>query len=83
MPLGKEKESDLARQRLSVGSLSDHIMLFNAFTEWDRIESPAAKNNFAWRNFLATSILNMLKDMKRDLAGNLKVNVRIICKPIE
>ena len=73
IPLGKEKESDAARVRLSNGTLSDHLMLFNAFDRWDSIGNPGAKNDFVWRNFLSPSILKMLKDMKRDLAGNLKV----------
>ena len=73
MPLGKEKESDAARIKLSAGTLSDHLMLHNAFTQWDTIEHSGAKNDFAWRHFLAPSILIMLKDMKRDLAANLRV----------
>ena len=79
MPLGKEQESDAARVKLSAGTLSDHLMLFNAFTQWDSIQHNGAKNDFAWSHFLAPSILNMLKDMKRDLAGNLRVNLVRAC----
>ena len=71
-PLGKEKESDAARLRLSAGTLSYHLMLFNAFTQWESIGDPGAKNDFVWRNYLSVSVLTMLRDMKRDLAGNLR-----------
>jgi hypothetical protein len=47
-------------------------MLYNAFTRWDNIPNPAAANDFAWGNFLAPQVLKMLKDMKRDFAGNLQ-----------
>ena len=77
-PLGKEKESDAARYHLSAGTFSDHLMLYNAFTQWDAIGSPGAKNEFAWKHYLAPSVLNMLKDMKRDLAGNLRVHCDVI-----
>ena len=73
MPLGKEKESDAARYKLSAGTMSDHLMLYNAFTQWDSIGHNGAKNDFAWKHFLAPTVLNMLKDMKRDMAENLKV----------
>ena len=72
-PLGKEKESDAARYRLSAGTLSDHLMLYNAFTQWDSIGQPGAKNDFIWTNYLSASVLNMLRDMKRDLAKSLRV----------
>ena len=74
MPLGKEKESDAARHKLSAGTVSDHLMLYFAFSRWDAIGDHAAKNDFAWKHFLAPSVLKMLKDMKRDLAENLRVN---------
>ncbi|PVD36953.1 hypothetical protein C0Q70_03946 [Pomacea canaliculata] len=67
-PLGKEKEVDSARRELSGGHKSDHIVLINAMKGWERSLSRGTDKNYCWQNFLSSTTLRMLKDMKKQLA---------------
>jgi len=68
IPLGKEADADRARQKLSKGSKSDHIMLINAFSGWESSMQRHESGQYCWQNFLSESTLRMLRDMKKQLA---------------
>ncbi|XP_041377673.1 ATP-dependent DNA/RNA helicase DHX36-like isoform X2 [Gigantopelta aegis] len=68
IPLGKESDADRARKRLSENSMSDHLMLVNAFQGWEESQSTGNDRNYCWENFLSENTLKLLRDMKRQLA---------------
>ncbi|VDH96114.1 ATP-dependent RNA helicase DHX36 [Mytilus galloprovincialis] len=68
IPLGKEKEADRTRVRLSEGSQSDHIMLINAFQGWERSKARGNDRQYCYDNFLSGNTLKLLADMKRQFA---------------
>ncbi|KAJ8032843.1 ATP-dependent RNA helicase DHX36 [Holothuria leucospilota] len=65
IPLGKEEVADRKRKELSEGSFSDHIMLVNAFRQWeDARTNPRMEEEFCWDYFLSKNTLKMLDNMK-------------------
>ncbi|XP_074654331.1 ATP-dependent DNA/RNA helicase DHX36-like isoform X2 [Tubulanus polymorphus] len=71
-PLGKEKEADQAKRKLANGSMSDHILLVNAFKQWERAKFEGRARNFCWDHYMSSSTLEMLKKMKRQFADLLQ-----------
>lgn len=74
IPLGKEKEADAVRRRISNGSQSDHIMLINAFQGWERAKARGwqESRHYCYDNFLSENTLKLLSDMKRQFADLLR-----------
>eukprot|EP00794_Sanderia_malayensis_P015883 gene15883-17483_t len=68
IPLHKQKEADNVRERFSKASYSDHVMLVNAFSEWEKSRQRREENDWCWRNFLSRNTLNMIKNMKSQFA---------------
>lgn len=57
---GKEEVADRKRKELSEGSFSDHIMLVNAFRQWeDARTNPRMEEEFCWDYFLSKNTLKV------------------------
>ncbi|XP_033112396.1 ATP-dependent DNA/RNA helicase DHX36-like [Anneissia japonica] len=65
-PLGKEKEADVQKWKLSCGSKSDHLMMVYAFRKWEmaRATGAQAERAFCWDNFMSLGTTKMLDNMK-------------------
>ncbi|XP_033763100.1 ATP-dependent DNA/RNA helicase DHX36-like [Pecten maximus] len=68
VPLGKEAEVDQVKSRLSEESQSDHIMLVNAFKGWERAKQRGTAPHYCFENFLSSSVLKQLAEMKGQFA---------------
>ncbi|MCL4126915.1 UNVERIFIED_CONTAM: hypothetical protein GTU68_057753, partial [Idotea baltica] len=63
MVLGKEKLVDKCRLGHAGDTKSDHLMLANVFRKWQDTRG-GETNRFVWDNFLSSSILMQLKNMR-------------------
>ena len=72
VPLGKEQLVDKKKRELSNNSRSDHLMLANVMSEWEKASLNKRSNDFCWNYFLSESTLRMLNNMKRQFADHLK-----------
>ncbi|KAJ8715102.1 hypothetical protein PYW08_005083 [Mythimna loreyi] len=70
--IGKEKEINEVRRTLALGEPSDHVAMSEAIIQFENCRSYHEKRNYAYENFLAFNTLELLSDMKRQFANNLK-----------
>ena len=73
-PTSMRRAADAAKVRLSRGSESDQVTVFNALTERDRImkrSGPDAYCTFCRTNFLGQSTMQMISDLRKNLAREL------------
>lgn len=72
-PLGKEQLADKKRKEIAGDYMSDHLMYLNAFHRWEtvRCRGYREESDFCWRNFLSSSTLRMIFDMKKQFAEHL------------
>ncbi|XP_022822614.1 ATP-dependent RNA helicase DHX36-like [Spodoptera litura] len=70
--IGKEKEVDEAKRTLALGEPSDHVAISEAVIQFEHYRTYHEKRKFAYENFLSCHTLELLSDMKRQFAGNLK-----------
>ena len=68
IPLGKEYLADQRRFALSEDSKSDHLMLANAISGWEKSHN---KRQYCWDNFLSESTIRMLVNMKKQFGEHL------------
>uniref|UniRef100_H2Z8B9 RNA helicase n=1 Tax=Ciona savignyi TaxID=51511 RepID=H2Z8B9_CIOSA len=71
LPLGKEDEANVRKQELARGSNSDHMMLVNMFDGWLAAKRAGSDREYCWNNFLSSSTLKMLCDMRQQFKGHL------------
>nr|CAB3237884.1 ATP-dependent RNA helicase DHX36 [Phallusia mammillata] len=71
-PLGKEKAADARRKALAGPHNSDHLMLVEAYRGWQEATKRGSAGDYCWRNFMSGSILNMIKDMRRQFTEYLQ-----------
>ncbi|KAG1687692.1 ATP-dependent RNA helicase DHX36 [Nymphon striatum] len=71
IPLGKEHLVDKRKQVLANGTKSDHIAFINAVKGWENSKSNKEAYEYAYFNFLSTSTLNLLVDLKKQFAEYL------------
>ncbi|CAH2092989.1 unnamed protein product [Euphydryas editha] len=69
--IGKEKEIDIAKRNLAMGEPSDHIAISEAILRWEKC-SQSTRRSFAYDNFLSNNTLELLSDMKKQLANDLR-----------
>lgn len=69
-PLGKEQEVDSVRREFARGCKSDHLMIANVMMDYEEAKR-SNDGNFCWDHFLSPNTLNMLENLKRDLAAHL------------
>jgi ATP-dependent RNA helicase DHX36 len=72
VPLGKERAVDERKRGLAAGTKSDHIMLANAISGWERARRSNQSGDYCWSNYLSESTLRMLSNMKDQFAEHLK-----------
>ncbi|CAH0694644.1 unnamed protein product [Spodoptera exigua] len=70
--IGKEKEVDEAKRTLALGEPSDHVAISEAVMQFEHCRTYQEKRNFAYEYFLSCHTLELLSDMKRQFADNLK-----------
>ncbi|KAK8400341.1 hypothetical protein O3P69_003203 [Scylla paramamosain] len=71
VPLGKERQVDEIKRRLGKGMQSDHLLLVKVFEGWEQACKYRDERNYCWDNFLSSSILSQLKNMRRQFMGLL------------
>lgn len=73
-PTSMRRAADAAKVRLSRGSESDQVTVFNALTERDRImkrSGSGAFHTFCRTNFLGQSTMQMICDLRKNMAREL------------
>ncbi|XP_071964340.1 ATP-dependent DNA/RNA helicase DHX36-like [Antedon mediterranea] len=88
IPLGKEKEADAQKVKLSYESKSDHLMMVYAFRGWEeaRATGSNAERAYCWNNFMSMNSLKMLDNMKTqfcELLCNIGFVLNKSCKQDE
>lgn len=73
-PLGKERQVDEIKRKLCKSMRSDHLLLVKVFEGWEQACQHRDERNYCWDNFLSGSILNQLKNMRRQFMGHLYDN---------
>lgn len=68
---GKEREIDIRKRNLALEEPSDHIAISEAILRWEKC-SPTSRRSFAYDNFLSNNTLELLSDMKKQLANDLR-----------
>ncbi|XP_039287143.1 ATP-dependent DNA/RNA helicase DHX36 [Nilaparvata lugens] len=71
VPLNKENEVNVVRDSFDMGRKSDHLLMAEAFSQWERAEHDGYGWKFCSQNFLIRNILFLLRDMKEQFAGYL------------
>ncbi|TRZ01981.1 hypothetical protein DNTS_024156 [Danionella cerebrum] len=73
IPLGKEKIADQKRKMFSQSSRSDHLSVVNAFWGWEdaKRQGERCERDYCWENFLSSSTLQMIQNMKGQFAEHL------------
>ncbi|XP_076061555.1 ATP-dependent RNA helicase Rhau [Oratosquilla oratoria] len=71
IPLGKERVVDEIKKKMSRGSRSDHLMLVNVFDGWETAVRYREDRGYVWDNFLSSSVLNQLQNMRKQFMGLL------------
>ncbi|XP_026321483.1 ATP-dependent RNA helicase DHX36-like isoform X2 [Hyposmocoma kahamanoa] len=69
--IGKEREVDAVRIRLSQGEPSDHVAISEAIIQWEKA-SPHRRYSFAFEHFLSHSTVELLSEMKSQLGDSLR-----------
>ncbi|XP_055918201.1 ATP-dependent DNA/RNA helicase DHX36 [Eupeodes corollae] len=72
LPLGKEKQVDQAKKRLSNNLKSDHLMVVNVLDEYRRAQQHHAERNFCYDHFVSHSVVSQLETMKKQFCELLK-----------
>lgn len=67
----KDFEQKAVKRKLALGEPSDHVAISEAMIQWERCASNK-RNGFAYANFLSSSTLQLLSDMKKQIGDNLK-----------
>ncbi|KAH9630288.1 hypothetical protein HF086_012473 [Spodoptera exigua] len=63
---------DEAKRTLALGEPSDHVAISEAVMQFEHCRTYQEKRNFAYEYFLSCHTLELLSDMKRQFADNLK-----------
>lgn len=71
IPVGKERAVDDVKKKLSKGTKSDHILLVTVYDGWERALQHRQDKHYCWDNFLSSSVLHQLKNMRRQFMGLL------------
>uniref|UniRef100_S4PXP2 RNA helicase n=5 Tax=Pararge aegeria TaxID=116150 RepID=S4PXP2_9NEOP len=69
--LGKEQEVDRAKRSFALGEPSDHVAISEAIIRWEECWGKK-RRAFAYENFLSNNTLELLTEMKKQLADNLR-----------
>ncbi|XP_045451735.1 ATP-dependent DNA/RNA helicase DHX36-like [Melitaea cinxia] len=69
--IGKERKIDITKRNLALEEPSDHIAISEAILKWEKC-SPSSRRSFAYDNFLSNNTLELLSDMKKQLAKELR-----------
>ncbi|XP_055837370.1 ATP-dependent DNA/RNA helicase DHX36 [Episyrphus balteatus] len=72
LPLGKEKQVDAAKKRLSNDTKSDHLMIVNVINEYRRAQQYNAERHFCFDNFVSQSVVSQLERMKKQFCELLE-----------
>ena len=69
-----QNETDRAKRALGDGTWSDHLTLLRAYDGWleARAGGGGRERDYAWRNFLSTNTLAMIREMKKQLCDLLR-----------
>ncbi|KAG0721051.1 ATP-dependent RNA helicase DHX36 [Chionoecetes opilio] len=70
-PMGKQRLVDETKRKISKGMRSDHLLLVKVYEGWEKACHYRDERNYCWDNFLSSSILNQLKNMRRQFMGLL------------
>ncbi|XP_064642858.1 ATP-dependent DNA/RNA helicase DHX36-like isoform X2 [Lineus longissimus] len=71
IPMGKERMADLKKKELAQNTCSDHLMLVNAYNGWLAARAKGRDQAYCWDNFLSSSTLWMLTNMRKQFADLL------------
>ncbi|KAK6966184.1 ATP-dependent RNA helicase DHX36, partial [Biomphalaria glabrata] len=80
IPLGKEEAANKVKTKLAGSSRSDHIMLINAFKGWEKSKKKGCARTYCWQHFLSENTLQLLHDMKKQLA-HLLYDIGFLASP--
>lgn len=71
IPLGKEKDVDQRKKELCAGMKSDHLLLSEVISLWERAEERRRGWEFCRVNYLSNNTLTQLCEMKNQFARHL------------
>jgi len=71
MPLEQKDAADQAKRRFAEGEPSDHFAFLRAFQEWEIARRKGQEGQFCYRNFLSSSTMRMVSDMRKQFSDLL------------
>ncbi|KAL4703549.1 hypothetical protein ACJJTC_010169 [Scirpophaga incertulas] len=66
----REEEVKAVKRKLARGEPSDQIAMSEAILQWERC-APHRRHDFSYANFLSSSTIELLSDMKKQIGNNL------------
>ncbi|KAK4309183.1 hypothetical protein Pmani_019168 [Petrolisthes manimaculis] len=73
-PIGKERQVDEVKKKLSKNSKSDHLLMTSVYEGWEQAAYHRDERNYCWDNFLSSSVLYQLRSMRKQFMGLLHDN---------
>ncbi|CAM6110806.1 unnamed protein product [Calypogeia fissa] len=65
LPIDRKEDADEARRHFAGDHQSDHIALLRAYDSWQSAKRDGWERKFCWENYLSSSTLQMMEDMRR------------------
>ena len=69
-----KSNANKARQKLSMDSFSDHMVLLKAFHGWQKAKNDGLEKRFCADNFVSSSTMEMILGLRTQLLGQLRAS---------